>query len=171
MATNKNGNEVVPPPPADDKGEKAASSHLSVDDMGKSQVLLATAVATVRDIEGTNKPVRLPLDTGSELSFINENCVTSLGLIRQRSQISISGISSSSGGSARAQQLTSKRKLPRLAPFIDHEQIHRVGGRLKISQLPDEQKHQMILLLNDLCVPAHSLFKRFVVVTHAQVNV
>ncbi|ODM86985.1 hypothetical protein Ocin01_19697, partial [Orchesella cincta] len=43
-------------------------------------------------------PVRVLLDTGSEASFISEKCVLGLGLQRRRSEVVVTGISSSSGG-------------------------------------------------------------------------
>ena len=56
------------------------------------QVLLATAVVSVKDSTGAFQDCRILLDGGSEASFITEECVTRLGLKTTHSDMVIKGI-------------------------------------------------------------------------------
>ncbi|XP_075151102.1 uncharacterized protein LOC142225212 [Haematobia irritans] len=56
--------------------------------------ILPTALVFVRNCKGDLITCRLLLDTGSELSYISEDCIKRLGLPRNSSRISLSGISS-----------------------------------------------------------------------------
>ncbi|XP_043865734.1 uncharacterized protein LOC122757501 [Drosophila mojavensis] len=55
---------------------------------------LPTAQVYVRNSRGQDVVCRILLDCGSELSYVSERCIQTLGLARSHSRISISGISS-----------------------------------------------------------------------------
>ena len=63
-----------------------------------TQVLLSTALVKVN-----GQVIRVFLDSGSQASLITEACVKSLGLKKQKTYVSISGVASTSVGSARSQ--------------------------------------------------------------------
>ncbi|ODM87560.1 DNA damage-inducible protein 1 [Orchesella cincta] len=56
-------------------------------------MLLKTAIVERTDSFGNLQPCRVLLDDGSEASFITENCAQSLGLIKTRTDVQITGIS------------------------------------------------------------------------------
>ncbi|XP_051173510.1 uncharacterized protein LOC127289564 [Leptopilina boulardi] len=64
-------------------------------------VLLATSQALLLLNSGLSHPVRILLDSGSELSFISEQLVSKLRLTRQYSNIPIVGIGGTASGSTR----------------------------------------------------------------------
>jgi Putative peptidase (DUF1758) len=66
-----------------------------------TQVLLATAVVNVRDSGGGLQPCRVLLDSGSQSSFITENCMQRLGLKRTKANHHISGIGQTTVGKTR----------------------------------------------------------------------
>ena len=57
-----------------------------------STVLLATAVALVRDSEGCFQEVRCMLDSGSQSTFIREDCVQRLGLKKDKVRATFLGV-------------------------------------------------------------------------------
>uniref|UniRef100_A0A8D8RLV6 Endonuclease n=1 Tax=Cacopsylla melanoneura TaxID=428564 RepID=A0A8D8RLV6_9HEMI len=64
----------------------------------KQQVLLSTAVVSVEDSNGVDKPVRVLLDSGSQSNFVTTECVKRLNLkIKKVEPINVNGI----GGSNR----------------------------------------------------------------------
>lgn len=56
-------------------------------------VLLGTVQAFVTDFHGVLQPVRIVVDTGSQISCITDACANRLGLKRMKSNMTISGIS------------------------------------------------------------------------------
>jgi len=111
--------EGVPPSNQESGATRSANPTFSGYGGGAStNVLLATAIVSVRDNEGNSHPVRVLLDTGSEASFISEKCVTSLSLQRRRSEVVVTGISSSSGG------VTKGEVDVKLQSCINNESIH-----------------------------------------------
>ncbi|CAL8136776.1 unnamed protein product [Orchesella dallaii] len=93
--------EERPPPPQEEpqgsSGKQLSSHHANMD----TQVLLSTAIVRVKTRSNGDQLCRIFLDTGSEGTFITEDCVGRLGLKRHPSQITVKGISSSSAGSTR----------------------------------------------------------------------
>lgn len=82
---------------ATNSSESTTKSHFA--ERGETtQVLLETAIVYIPDSTGVKRECRVMLDSGSQSSFITENCVKSLGLKRQISQVSITGISSAAVG-------------------------------------------------------------------------
>ena len=79
--------------------ETVATLHSEGD--SETQVLLATALVNVQDQSGKQQVCRVLIDGGSQATFITESCVKSLGLKRGRTDVQISGISSTSIGTAR----------------------------------------------------------------------
>ncbi|CAL8145348.1 unnamed protein product [Orchesella dallaii] len=75
-------------------GKPLNSHHANMD----TQVLLSTAIVRVKSRSNGDQVCRVFLDTGSEGTFITEDCVTRLGLKRHPSQVMVKGISSSSAG-------------------------------------------------------------------------
>ncbi|XP_055922945.1 uncharacterized protein LOC129953645 [Eupeodes corollae] len=67
-----------------------SSHHLST--------LLPTAVVMVQDKHGAHHKIRVLLDTGSQVSFVTEQVVQCLGLLRTPSRIPIMGVASTSAG-------------------------------------------------------------------------
>lgn len=65
------------------------------------KTFLPTAIVDVQNNRGSFTPCRLLLDSGSELSYISENCAQRLGLRRTHSRILVSGITSMKGGITR----------------------------------------------------------------------
>lgn len=65
------------------------------------QVLLATAIIILEDNSGVHHEVRALLDSGSEASFIAEECVQRCRLRRSNTQISICGLGTASAGKTR----------------------------------------------------------------------
>ncbi|XP_055850361.1 uncharacterized protein LOC129914934 [Episyrphus balteatus] len=63
-----------------------------------SQVLLPTAIAQVHDKQGTSHHIRLLLDSGSQVSFVTEQTVQRLGLVRKKAQIPIAGVGATPAG-------------------------------------------------------------------------
>ncbi|XP_044573300.1 uncharacterized protein LOC123257613 [Drosophila ananassae] len=61
---------------------------------GWNRSTLPTAMVNVRNAKGDLVACRLLLDTGSELSYISERCIQTLGLARTPSRILVTGISS-----------------------------------------------------------------------------
>ncbi|XP_043464125.1 uncharacterized protein LOC122499716 [Leptopilina heterotoma] len=70
-------------------------------DITKPVVLLATSQALLLLNSGLSQPVRILLDSGSELSFISKKLVSQLNITRQYSTIPIIGIGGTSSGSTR----------------------------------------------------------------------
>ncbi|CAG7819937.1 unnamed protein product, partial [Allacma fusca] len=65
-------------PAGESKSKDEASSHHSLGD--DTQVLLGTAILLVEDAEGHMLRCRALLDSGSQASFISEDCFTRLGI-------------------------------------------------------------------------------------------
>ncbi|CAL8068951.1 unnamed protein product [Orchesella dallaii] len=83
-------------------GEKEVASHFaSEEDNEDTHVLLATAIVKVIDRSGGQQLCRVLLDQGSQASFISEACARNLGLKRQHSNITITGISGGVSASTR----------------------------------------------------------------------
>ncbi|CAG7733021.1 unnamed protein product, partial [Allacma fusca] len=76
--------------------EDVSSHHSSGDD---SQVLLGTAILLIEDSQGNPQRCRAMLDSGSQASFISEECISKLGLSRQKSRMTVSGLGNSQVGS------------------------------------------------------------------------
>lgn len=72
------------------------SNHMKND--SRSSVLLPTAVVNVFDASGKTHPVRVLLDSGSQVSFVTDSLVKRLGLRRTHARLPISGISSVEAG-------------------------------------------------------------------------
>jgi hypothetical protein len=66
-----------------------------------SQTMLATAVVHLVDQYGQRQPVRALLDGGSTSSFISESCAQRLGLRRQKTNVEVVGVGSTSLGTAK----------------------------------------------------------------------
>lgn len=66
-----------------------------------STVLLATARVLVYASDGTQHTVRALLDTGSQASFVTEDCVHRLKLRRKHIAVKVSGLGSTETGTAR----------------------------------------------------------------------
>ncbi|ODM96042.1 hypothetical protein Ocin01_10639 [Orchesella cincta] len=99
-----NPNDGAPPSNQTSGTSSTATPTFSVYGGGlRTNVLLATAIASVKYNEGNLHHVRVLLDTGSEASFISEKCVLGLGLQRRRSEVVVTGISSSSGGTTKGE--------------------------------------------------------------------
>ncbi|XP_055922749.1 uncharacterized protein LOC129953531, partial [Eupeodes corollae] len=64
----------------------------------RASAIIPTAVVKVCDKQGVYQNLRVLLDTGSQVSFVTEQCVQRLGLPRKNSRIPIMGISSTSAG-------------------------------------------------------------------------
>lgn len=88
----------APPPESE-----SSNAHVNVlqDSQDQKVTLLKTALVNVEDSSGNQFTCRAFLDDGSESSFITEACVSSLGLRKQKTNIKITGLSSSSIGSAK----------------------------------------------------------------------
>lgn len=56
--------------------------------------LLPTALVRVQDVTGKYQPCRMLIDSGSQASFISEECIQRLGLKRQYAKIAVHGIGS-----------------------------------------------------------------------------
>jgi hypothetical protein len=63
--------------------------------------LLSTALVKVKDASGIERVCRAMLDNGSQSSFITEATAKSLGLRREQANVNVTGISSTSLGTAR----------------------------------------------------------------------
>ncbi|XP_044574113.1 uncharacterized protein LOC123258307 [Drosophila ananassae] len=72
----------------------AQGSANSQQSTGWNRSTLPTAMVNVRNANGDLVACRLLLDTGSELSYISERCIQTLGLARTPSRILVTGISS-----------------------------------------------------------------------------
>ncbi|XP_044570437.1 uncharacterized protein LOC123257066 [Drosophila ananassae] len=68
---------------------------------GWNRSTLPTAMVNVRNAKGDLVACRLLLDTGSELSYISERCIQTLGLARTPSRILVTGISSTKADTTR----------------------------------------------------------------------
>ncbi|XP_044573414.1 uncharacterized protein LOC123257658 [Drosophila ananassae] len=68
---------------------------------GWNRSTLPTAMVNVRNANGDLVACRLLLDTGSELSYISERCIQTLGLARTPSRILVTGISSTKADTTR----------------------------------------------------------------------
>ena len=66
-----------------------------------STVLLATAIAEIRDGMGNFQTIRVLLDPGSQCNFISEKCLRRLGLPRRSFSTSISGLNQMSSFSSK----------------------------------------------------------------------
>lgn len=75
----------------EDQEEPKTVAHVGAINQRK-KVLLATAVARVRLPDGSFQKVRILLDSGSQTTFITENCVRRLHLERTKASIAISGL-------------------------------------------------------------------------------
>lgn len=73
-----------------------------VGSFGRSHVLLATAIIKVIHPSGEACTFRALLDQGSQASFITERAVQVLGLLKQKVNVSVTGIGSSSSNTARS---------------------------------------------------------------------
>lgn len=63
--------------------------------------ILPTAIIHVKDRYGNDQPVRILLDTASDMSLISEECMQHLNLPRQNARIQVSGVSESEAGVTR----------------------------------------------------------------------
>ncbi|XP_044573411.1 uncharacterized protein LOC123257655 [Drosophila ananassae] len=79
----------------------AQGSANSQQSTGWNRSTLPTAMVNVRNAKGDLVACRLLLDTGSELSYISERCIQTLGLARTPSRILITGISSTKADTTR----------------------------------------------------------------------
>lgn len=66
-----------------------------------STVLLATACVTIQATDGSKHIVRALLDTGSQASFISQDCVHRLRLKRENIVVKVSGLGSSDAGTSK----------------------------------------------------------------------
>ncbi|XP_021963617.1 uncharacterized protein LOC110859062 [Folsomia candida] len=80
---------------------ESSSSHINTQGSHDQLTLMKTALVNVEDKAGNQFTCRAFLDDGSESSFITESCATSLGLTRQRTNVKITGLSSSCVGSSK----------------------------------------------------------------------
>ncbi|XP_044573273.1 uncharacterized protein LOC123257597 [Drosophila ananassae] len=79
----------------------AQGSANSQQSTGWNRSTLPTAMVNVRNAKGDLVACRLLLDTGSELSYISERCIQTLGLARTPSRILVTGISSTKADTTR----------------------------------------------------------------------
>ncbi|XP_044574061.1 uncharacterized protein LOC123258254 [Drosophila ananassae] len=79
----------------------AQGSANSQQSTGWNRSTLPTVMVNVRNAKGDLVACRLLLDTGSELSYISERCIQTLGLARTPSRILVSGISSTKADTTR----------------------------------------------------------------------
>ncbi|XP_043474382.1 uncharacterized protein LOC122506332 [Leptopilina heterotoma] len=86
---------------AQSSSKDQSTSQSKVSFTTKPVVLLATSQALLLLNSGLSQPVRILLDSGSELSFISEKLVSQLNITRQYSTIPIIGIGGTSSGSTR----------------------------------------------------------------------
>ena len=76
----------------EDKKQVLSYNEVSKNSFRPTQVLLGTAKAYLKGINGKMFPIRLVIDPGSQLSFVTQACATLLGLKCTPTNVSISGI-------------------------------------------------------------------------------
>jgi hypothetical protein len=79
-----------PKPPADQP--MVSSSHCVPTQAQATVTLLGTLIVKVRDNRGELQQCRVFIDSGSESHFVSENCVSRLGLKREKACVSLMGI-------------------------------------------------------------------------------
>lgn len=77
------------------KAETPPTTALSVTSNRCGQVLLATALINIRDVNNKQHEVRAVLDSGSQASFMAESLMIKLGLPYEHAKFSVAGISNS----------------------------------------------------------------------------
>ncbi|XP_055846848.1 uncharacterized protein LOC129912570 [Episyrphus balteatus] len=98
--TSSNQDEKQSPPsssPRQDTNDPIVINH-SLEANHHTSTILPTAVVRTRDKQGVYQNIRVLLDTGSQVSFVTEQCVQRLGLSRKRIRIPILGVASTSAG-------------------------------------------------------------------------
>ena len=85
------------------KTQQQTSAATFFTEQDSTQVLLSTALVKIKDRSGEEQVCRVLLDNGYQVSLITEACAKVLGLKMTRSNVSISGVSSTSIGAARSQ--------------------------------------------------------------------
>lgn len=68
---------------------------------GNAHGILSTAIILVKDCLGKSQNIRVLLDSGSEATFITEQCVQRLRLPRRSANISVSGVGTADAGFTR----------------------------------------------------------------------
>ena len=137
----------------EEQTEQATVQAMFTEGVGETtQVLLSTALVTIKDHFGTDRVCRVLLDGGSQASFITENCVKSLGLKRHRSNVKITGISSAAAGYARGRvDLLISSRVHQSSIEVEALILPRVTGTLPKSPChsSSEWKHILGLQLAD----------------------
>lgn len=118
-STNTSNNEssssqTTAQPPANNSTTQVNAHHTHTHPTADSEtimsppctVLLATACVTLKAQDGTLHIVRALMDTGSQASFISEECVHLLKLKRQHVAIKVNGVGSSDAGTIRGMVCT-----------------------------------------------------------------
>jgi len=126
----------------------------------QKQVLLATALVSVKDVHGRPHTLRALLDDGSQGSFATEACVQRLGLETQKVRVAVSGVSGAGVGVASKKTSLHVTSLTdgTFTTNIDCLVIPKVTRRLPNEKCrPDLWGHLRNLKLADpsFCEPGH----------------
>ncbi|XP_071576977.1 uncharacterized protein [Temnothorax nylanderi] len=107
------GNETINKGPSEPAVPDAVIAHSSSVSNGSS-VLLSTVVALVSAADGSQRPCRVLLDSGSQVNLISRECINSLRLTPRSVSMSISGIN---GTATRSTEAVHVKLQSRLNPF------------------------------------------------------
>ncbi|CAL8112164.1 unnamed protein product [Orchesella dallaii] len=147
--------KLPPPPPAADDKTPGVSSHHAHSSHQDTQVLLSTAVVKVKSRSSGDQYVRVLFDSGSEGTFITEECVRLLGLKRHASSIQVKGVSSMTIGTTRGlvnctlfSRLTNNsftiaaHILPKVTGYLPRQTCSPVWPHLQGLELADPKFHE-----------------------------
>ena len=99
--------------------------------LDEGQVLLATAQVRVSSESGREETCRVLIDGGSQASFITDRCVKALGLRREKTDVQITGISSTSVGQAKGKvNLKLHSRISTESLQVEALILHKVTGAL-----------------------------------------
>ena len=131
--------------PAERPGATAATvlSNVSAAGVGidpQHQVLLATAVVEVKDASGSMQQCRVLLDSGSQASFVTEQCTVRLGLQRKKANVIVKGIGESASAPARGQVIvTMQSRFQDSSVMVEALILARVTSHLPNHQCSSKQ--------------------------------
>ncbi|CAG7722444.1 unnamed protein product, partial [Allacma fusca] len=100
----------------------------------RTHVLLPTAIVHLQDNQGNQKPVRALLDSGSDTSFVTEDCVKRLGLKSTPTSITVNGVAATNVGFAKKKvQLSISSRIYEFKASIEALILPKITGRLPSS--------------------------------------
>nr|CAD7571841.1 unnamed protein product [Timema californicum] len=102
-----------------------------------STILLSTALVEAQDVSGSYQVIRVLLDSGSQASFITDQCLSRLGLSRRKASLALHGLSHTPLSVAKGVSTCFVRPIGLLSPSlsIDVFVLPRITGHLSSTPL------------------------------------